>query len=87
LATHWLPWQMYPDPHEPQGSVPPQPSEMFPHCAPAAEQVVGVQQEPLAQTWPEPQKPQSRVPPQPSEGPPQVTPSAAHVVGAQQLPP
>ena len=69
---------------EPQESVPPQPSEMLPHSAPAAAQVMGWQQVPLpGHTW-LPWQPQVRVPPQPSEREPHQP--VGHMARAQHTP-
>lgn len=67
----------------PQLRVPPQPSEMEPHCAPTAAQVVGVQQAfAVVQICPVGHPPQLRVPPHPSERAPHRPAQAA---GAQQV--
>jgi hypothetical protein len=46
---HSLPQQTCPEPQAPQLRVPPQPSEMVPHCL--TSHVLGVQQAPRWQTW------------------------------------
>jgi hypothetical protein len=71
--------------HEPQESTPPQPSEIEPHVAPWAEQVVGVQPQTFAAPAPPHvcgavHEPQESVPPQPSEIVPQLDPCAEQVV-------
>jgi len=71
---------------KPQSSVPPQWSEMDPHSAPKAAQVVGVQPQWLG-TLPPPQvsgdvhSPQSTTPPHPSGTCPHSAGTVAHVSG------
>ena len=74
----WLPV------HEPQLSVPPQPSEMFPQAF--AGQVPRVQQLVPTQVWLLPQVGQVSVWPQPSPMEPHWAPALAQLVGVQQAP-
>jgi hypothetical protein len=77
--------QVCPLGHEPQLSVPPQPSGMLPQAL--AGQVWGMQvcgtQTLLVQVAFAAQVPQFNVPPQPSGTLPQLSPWTAHVVGVQ----
>jgi hypothetical protein len=84
-------WQTGAAGQVPQVRSPPQPSEIAPHVAPCASQVVGVQPQTLSvppppQLWGAEHVPQFSVPPQPSEISPQFRPRAAQVVGVQQAP-
>src|SRR6266481_401738 len=91
-VPHWLgppPPHTWPLGQSPQGRILPQPSEISPHLAPLAAQVVAVQPHTFAmppppQVWYAPwQVPQSVVPPQPSGILSQFFPCAAHVVAVQ----
>jgi hypothetical protein len=84
--------QTCPGGHDPQLSVPPQPSPAFPQLKPSDAQVIGVHMSGVAQTFgvlPQPQTcptgqvPQLSVPPQPSPAWPQFNPRPAHVCGTQ----
>ncbi len=82
---HTLFVQVWPAPHVPQLSVPPQPSGALPQLKPSEEHVAGVQvvQTLLTQVCDPVQAPQLSVPPQPSEALPQLKPSPEHVFGVQ----